>query len=260
MTIERREGAAHRVPPPDLSEGNMGVQIAHTIQLNQDAAKLIKTRAVLQAALERQLAGDAWPKQSLKILVIHISQWVPDVTGEDIVDACREVLRVNDLGQLAALVQDDMCSEFFNRSLSYCLREGQAHKKAKGFIDGSGIGYLKRYVADAKDVLEKVFDAKWHYKAPRPLAYMLERGTDLTAVANAINPGHHSYPQGHEGKALAALQTHRATFNLDTFCDRAILIAALAFGHGRDANLIHIPQDTGASGYCTDLKEWADEA
>lgn len=257
MTVEKREPkSAHRVPEPDLSPQNMSEQIQDAIQLNEDA-KLYKVRELLYREVDKNLEPLAWPKTTTDILIKYISQYVPDVTREEIIEVSKNVIGCNGIDQVARWVQDDMCSEFFNRTLRYCLKEQQKHKRDKDFIDGSGIGYLQLYTHNLKSNIEKAFDAKYFYKVIRPLEWIwLKYGMDLTKVANKINPGHFSFGQGHSCKSFTAVETLNETFHLDNLCYRAIFIAACVFGHGRDANLIHYPMDTYASGYTTTLKEF----
>ena len=265
MVVEKREGQPHNVPAPDLSDKNMSEQVQDALQLNNDAKSYEFRKSLYTHAnemMDKPIDGNpnntlAWKKTTTDILIKHISTVVPDVTREDIIIACREVLQCNGFDELAAWVRDDMCSEVFNRSLQYCLREGQAHKREKGFIDGSGIGYLKSFLRNLKVNLEKTFDVKYFYKVARPLQYVFDKfGMDLTAIANKIHPGHFSYGQGHSCKSLTTLETLDEIFNLDTHCYRYLLIAELAFGHGRDGNFIHFPMDTYASGPNTKLKEF----
>lgn len=258
MTVEQRESAtAHRVPEPDLSPDNLSAECADAIQLNQDAARLIETRKAMYADVDRQLKHLAWPQETMEVLHRHVSKYVSRLHAGEIIAAADEVLGCKGIDQLALLVQDDMCSEVFNLMLQYCLRTGQNHKTDKGFIDGSGIGYLSVFTAKLKTNIEKSFDAKWFYRATRPLSYLWNTlRVDLTAVANKINPGHWSYPQGHSTKSFTAVETLEEVFELTVHCRRTLFIAACIFGHGRDANLIHYPMDTYAAGYNTSLEEF----
>lgn len=261
MTVEERSSTTpHRVPEPDLSDANMAVQLRDATQLNHDAAQLIELRRCLQEDLERQIGEAAWPQSTLDILRRHISTLVPDVMDDEIIYAAEVVLQCKDIGQLASWVQDDQCSEVFNRMLAHCVRENQPHRTDEGFIDGSGIGYLRHYVNALKISLEKTFDAKWYYKVVRPIEWLWTKSKfDMTPVVNAINPGHWSNPQGHATKSFTALEVLRYVFTLESGCNRQLLIAACLFGHGRDANFIHYPMDTYASGYNTGLDEFKDQ-
>lgn len=260
MHIEAREGAPHRVPVPDyLSAENMAVQVEHATILNQAVAKVADTRAMMYAEVDAKLHDMAWPQDVLDILHHYISDYVPDLKQEEIIEATREVGGFAGFDQVAIWVQDDQCSEFFNKALSYCMNEGLDHQKDKGFIDGSGIGYLNEYRKDLKENIEKAFDAKYWYKVMRPLEYVLKTfNFSLIDIANKIHPGHWSYPQGHSTKSFTAVQTLRSVFHTTKHCDRYLFIFACVFGHGRDGNLIHHPMDTYGSGYVTTLEEFAE--
>lgn len=243
MTIEQREGEPHRVPPPDLSAENMSSQIQDALQLNDNAKQ------------------SGWRSSTLDILEKYIKPYVAGVDGDEIAEATNEVFDVIGFDEVVRWVQNDRCGESFQRMLTFCLKEGQKHKRSKDFIDGSGIGYERLYLNRLKPNLEKTFDAKWHYKVKRPLQYILdEYGMDLSAIANKVHPGHWSYCQGHATKSLTSVQVCREIFHADSQCSRKMLIAALAFGHGRDGSMIHYPMDTAASGYNTELIEFADVA
>ena len=255
MQVEKRDSkTAHRVPEPDLSPENMSAQIQDALQLNNDA-KVYEFREELYRHADDKVMG--WTEETLEVLRRHISEYYP-VDHQEIVDATYEVFGYTGFDQVARWVQDDQCSEVFNVMLKYCLKEGQKHKQERGFIDGSGIGYLNAFTRNLKVNIEKTFDAKYFYKVKRPLAYLWEdMGMNLEKVANAIHPGHWSYGQGHSTKSFTAVQTLEEVFHLDSHCRKNLFIAACLFGHGRDGNLIHYPMDTYASGYNTKLSEFA---
>lgn len=242
MVVEKRDPeSAHRVPAPDLSKENISLQLQQAIQLNDDAK------------------GDGWAETTLEVIESYINKYM-ECSKEDIMGATKNVFGFYSFREVAVWVQDDACSEVFNYMLKYCLNEGQPHKKAKDFIDGSGLGYLNLFRRNLKENIEKTFDAKYFYKVRRPLQYVLEDfGMDLSRVANKVHPGHWSYPQGHSTKSFTALQTVDEVFHLDKNCYKEMFIAACVFGHGRDGNLIHLPMDTYGSGYNTELKEFAEQ-
>lgn len=257
MHVEKREPkTGHRVPVPDMSNENLSLQLEEAMKLNNDA-KIYDVRMLMYAEVDRQLAPKAWTDDTLEILHKYISEYVPNLEYDEIIQASKDVLKCSGFDQVAALVRDDMCSEVFNLMLQYCLREGQKHQKDRDFIDGSGIGYLKEFMKDLKENIELTFDAKWWYKVERPLVFALKKfGINLISISNKVHPGHWSYPQGHATKSFTALQTLRGVFHLDNNCNRMMFIAACVFAHGRDGNLIHFPMDTYASGYNTSLEEF----
>lgn len=237
MNIEYRESnTAHSVPEPtfDLPE-----QLLEAIILNDDAKG------------QEHTYEDQWRERTLEILLKYIP--VADVSGGEVVAAVRNVLHINSWRHLSRFVVDDMCLDFFNLALRYCLEQGQSHQRDKGFIDGSGIGYAKKYISRVKETLEQCFDAKYYYKVEQPLVYS---PIDLSLTANAIHPGHWSYPAGHGTKFLTAVEVLADVFHLDTKCYRELLIAACAAAMGRSGSLIHYPADNLAGGYLTNLKEW----
>lgn len=260
MVVEKRDPkSAHRVPEPVSDPDVLGEQLQEAIQLNQDAG-LYRTREMMYAEVDAQLMDMAWTPETLAILRKYIGTVVPDVSDDEIITASKDVMGCAGFDVVARWVQDDMCSEFFNRALKYCINEQQPHRQERGFIDGSGIGYLDMYRSTLKRNIEKAFDAKWFYKFLRPLQYAWEtNGMNLERVANAVHPGHWSFPQGHATKSLTSVEVlSQRTHKLDGKCYRNLLIAALVFGHGRDGNLIHWPQDTYGSGYVTNLPEFAE--
>jgi len=231
MTVEKRvSNKAWGIPPP---EEKRALQMQESIILNE-AAKV-----------------GGWSVEVEAILHHYFDH------GVDISESVEAVTGFKSWRDLSIFVQDDMCSEFFNMALKYCLREGQKHKVEKGFIDGTGIGYLKSYITKLKPALERCFDAKYFYKMKRPLEYIRDEfGMDLSVVANHIHPGHWSYPAGHGTKFLVAVEVLNDVFHLDAICYRTLLTAACAGAMGRTGNLIHDPQDNLAGGHLTSLKEF----
>ena len=260
MVIEKRDSTtAHNVPAPDLSPENLAAQMQDAMQLNKDAA-IYEIRELKYAQVDMYLASKAWTKETLDILVKHIGTVVPNVQPHEIIDAAKDVLGFSGFDQVSRWVQDDQCTEGFNKMLAYCLREGQKHKHERGFIDGSGIGYVSAYSRNLKHNIEKTFDSKYFYKVARPLQHAWEQmGVDLTRIANKVHPGHWSYPQGHSTKFFTAVQTLTEVFHTDKRCRRKLMIAACLGGHGRDGNLIHYPMDTYAAGPNTKLEEFQPE-
>jgi len=229
MEVEKRSPTTdHGLGAPDISEENMSLQIQQATQLNEDA----------------KLPG--WQETTYDILKQYID--VPNVTNNEIRLSVFKVCKHRSWQEVATFVQNDMCLEFFNMALKYTLSEGQQHKSNNGFIDGSGIGYVKEYTKDLKVTLEKAFDAKYFHKCPRPLEYIRDTfKMDYTKIANYLHPGHFSFPAGHSTKFFTAIETLNNVFHLDTKCLRTLLIAAYVESHGRSGNLIHYPMDNSAS-------------
>lgn len=226
MTVEARESKdAHGIAAPDLSAENLAKQVEQTIKLNEHA----------------KLPG--WQVETLAILNEYLSD-IPGTEEVYVPTACINVLNMTSWKEVTEFVQNDMCSEFFNLALKYCLAEGQNHKKEKGFIDGSGIGYLKKYQARLKETLEQAFDAKYFFKVQRPLEYILQEfKMDLSSIANYIHPGHWSYPAGHGTKFLTAVEVLNDVFHLDRDCYKELLVAACVASMARTGSLIHYPMD-----------------
>jgi len=227
MIVEKRNSTRNwGIPAPDKSKENLNKELQLAIQLNQDVWK------------------SDWEPTTLDILSTYATE---SVDPDEIPLIVKEVLGFDSWKELVEFVQDDMCTEFFNKTLTYCLNEGQAHELEKGFIDGSGVGYIKAYLKDLKVSLEKAFDVKYFYKLQRPIEWALEQGIDLTKVANKIHPGHFSYVMGHSTKFYQAVKTQTKVFRLDKNCKRNLWIAADVAGLARCGSLIHYPMD-GAPG------------
>lgn len=233
MTVEKRESTtAHAVPAPIFDRK---MELQKTIELNHYAN------------------FEGWHGGVIEIL----RQYIPNPTSYNhITTSVMNVTGFRSWREVVVFVQDDMCLEFFNMALQYCLREGQAHKKEKGFIDGSGIGYVKTYTKRLKTTLEQCFDAKYFYQEKRPLSFALDQGLNLSNIANHIHPGHWSYPAGHGTKFLTAVEVLNDIFHLDSNCYKSLLTAASVCSMGRSGSLIHYPSDNLAGGALTTLKEF----
>lgn len=236
MTVEKRVSTtAHAIPAPDLSPENMELQIKETIILNDDAKE------------------NGWKQSTLDIL----KKYIPiEVTDKEIKDAVLAVSGYRSRKKVSKFVVDDMCLEYFNKALKYCLKMKQKHVKDEGFIDGSWIGYVNSYVDRLKVTLEQCFDAKYFYKLKRPLEHCMEKGIDLSWSANAIHPGHWSYPAGHGTKFVTVLEVLNEVFVLDEEVYKNILIDSCVEAMWRSGNLIHYPMDNLVWGHLTKLKEF----
>lgn len=244
MTVEARESTtAHGINPPNTQASYLDQDIQEVILLNEYAKTLNSDHK-------------AW-----EILANHLPFIVtPDEIDSAVIDfGDKTKNNLHFWSEICVWVRDDMCAEFFNMALKYCLAEGQKHKAEKDFIDGSGIGYLRKYTNRLKKTLEEAFDAKYFFKLPRPLEYLRDnKGFGLMSLAaNHIHPGHWSYPAGHGTKFLTAVEVLDDVFHLDQKCYRNLLIVACVYAHGRSGNLIHFLQDNLAGGQLTDLKEFA---
>lgn len=236
MTVEQRVGQSHGLPDPDLSAENMAKQIKETVALNNDAKYM------------------GWRESTLDIL----QEYIPiDVTHDEIRMSVREVFGFNNWKECAVYVQKDMCSDFFNRCLSYCLDEQEVQLIDQGFIDGSGIGYLGVYRDRLKVTLEQCFDEKYFHKVKRPLEHLLGVGVDLVDTANFLHPGHWSYPAGHGTKFLTTIEVLRSVFTMSDRCSNILFIAACVLSMGRSGNLIHHPMDNLIGGKLTTLTEFS---
>lgn len=242
MTVEadRTPTSAHGITPPNIDKDHLWKQIEETLLLNEQAKVDIDDFTDMR-----------WQSETLDIL----KKYIPfDVEDSEIINSVQDVCGHSSWKEVSKFVIDDECFEFFNMALKYCKKEGQPHTTNKGFIDGSGLGYAKKYWSNAKKAIEKCFDAKYYFETPRPLRFIHdETGMNLTTVANAIHPGHWAYPAGHGTKFLVAVQTLNEVFRLDKGCLRMITIAACVEAMGRSGNLIHYPQDNLAGGSLTTL-------
>lgn len=241
MVVESRVSTtAHTVPIPNLTSENMCNELGKTIMLNSDGKG----------------SGISWPQTTIDILISY-SKLNPKPSRKEIINSVREVLGFNSWHEVSKFVVDDMCLDFFNLCLKYLVRIGAQHKDNLDFIDGSGIGYAKTYIERLKITLEQAFDAKYFYQVKRPLVYALEENNiDLINTANAIHPGHWSYPAGHGTKFFTTVEVLNDVFNLNTIQYRNLMIAAHTAAMGRSGNLIHYPVDNDAGAYLTTLVEY----
>lgn len=235
MTVEQRQGRSHGLAVPDTSDANMMKELGKAIVLNGDAKH------------------GGWKDSTIDILVEYIGR---DVTKEEIVQGVQDVFGFYNWSEVTQYVQKDMCSDFFNRCLSYCIDSDQANVNNLGFIDGSGIGYLEVYRDRLKVTLEQAFDEKYLHKVKRPLEYALDRGMDIISTANFIHPGHFATPAGHGVKFLTVIEVLRSVFDMSQECDRKLFIVACVFSMGRSGSLIHYPMDNLAGGKLTNLIEF----
>ena len=233
MTVERRVSTtAHGIPAPS-SDVDRQLQLA--IELN-DLAK-----------------RPGYSPRLIEILQEYSPVLLP--SASELRGIIRRTMGFESWAEVSRFVVDDMCSEFFNMSLKYCLQTNQPHINNMGFIDGSGIGYLGHYRTRLKEVLEQAFDAKWYYQKKRPLVYAAEdKGIDLIPIANAIHPGHWAYPAGHGTKFLCAVECNNDVFLLSDDCYYEILVSAIVAAHGRSGSLIHYPEDNCASKILMNLR------
>lgn len=235
MTVEQRVGQSHGLPAPDLSAENIAKQKAQVLTLNDDAKQSF------------------WPQSTIDIL----KEYIPiDIEDDEISNAIKEVFGFKSWKETSRFVVDDMCSEFFNIALKYCLKNKQTEVNDMGFIDGSGIGYLTAYKDRLHVTINQCFDEKYFHKTRRPRKWFLDEGVDLAGVANAMHPGHWSYPAGHGTKFLTVIEVLRTVFTMSEECDRNLFIAACVGGMARSGSLIHWPMDNLVGGKLTTLVEF----
>lgn len=238
MTVEKREGKSHGLPKPDTSDKNLFHELGQAIKLNGDAKEPFWKESTLQC----------------------IKAYSPvDISYDEIKDYTQKIFGFRHWSEVTEYVQNDMCSEFFNVCLKYCLSQKETHVKNLDFIDGSGIGYLGAYRDRLKETLEKAFDEKYYHKVARPLVFAMSKGMDIVDNANYIHPGHYSYPAGHGTKFFTVVEVLRSVFDLSEDCDRALYVVAVVFSMGRTGSLIHYPMDNLVGGYLTTLKEFKGE-
>lgn len=229
MTVEARNSTtAHGIPAPSNDSIHRAKELALTIELNHCATQPF-----------------GMPDRVVEILQAYSP--VP-FTKAEAMSAIREVFRMSSWRDVCVFVRDEMCAEFFNMCLEYCLDNKEKKRELDlGFIDGDATGYLKRYVEDCKESLEKCFDAKYFFKRTRPLVLAESMGMNLRTVAGAVHPGHWSYPAGHGTKAACAVNCLKNSFNLSPKGLKTLTIAAVLMAQGRSGNLIHFPEDNYAS-------------
>lgn len=241
MTVETRVSTTgHTVPVPDTTEAFLCSQLEKACVLNHEAKN-----------------GIVWPEYTLDLLC-ETCKLDPKPTKTELIRAVSQVNKMKSWNTVSTFVKDDMCSDFFNLALAYLIRVGATHVTDEDFIDGSGIGYATVYLTRLKVTLEQAFDAKYFYQVKRPLVFSNDRNdVDLSKVANAIHPGHWSYPAGHGTKFFTAVEVLNDVFDLTTTQYRNLFIAAHVTANGRSGNLIHYPVDNDAGGYLTTLPEFA---
>lgn len=243
MTVELRvrdaPEDAHGVPAPDTSDENMCNQLRLATILNHEAK-----------------SGPAWGLATTDILSETCKLTIKPTRDEIMIYTSR-IAKFNSWRDLCKWIIDDMCSEYFTILLKYLVNENVPHKQNLGFINGHGVGYTNTYIDRLNVTLQQAFDAKYNYKVKRPLVYSLEHNNvDLSRIANAIHPGHWSYPAGHGTKFFTALEVINDVFNLTPELYRALFIVTHVCAQGRSGNLIHYPMDNDAGGYLTTLPEF----
>lgn len=251
MFVEKRDPKKPwNAPKPDLSDENMAEQLQDAIIMNENA-KTIEIKHFLHNEVRKKTKDIWWQQPTLDIIRESIMRyhWI-EVTDEEIKGAVYDVFDMDWFDEVAYRVRDDMCSEFFNVALKYCLKQWYEHRDNWAwFIDWSWIGYLDVYLQDLKQALELTFDDKWYYKVMRPLEYALNKfWMDLTTIANWIHPWHYTYWQWHRTKSDQAVWTlQNKIFKIDLKWIKKLYISSTVFWHWRDWNLIHFKMDWYAS-------------
>lgn len=241
MTVEAgdRTPQPWTVPAPDTSTANLCDELEKAVLLNHEAA-----------------TGPAWSQATLEILIDYC-KLDPKPSNRELIRAVSQVTKFTSWKAVSRFVVDDMCADFFNLCLRYLIEVGATQVVDPDFIDGTGIGYAKTYLDRLKVTLERAFDAKYHYTVKRPLVFAKEdNDIDLSRTANAIHPGHWSYPAGHGTKFFTAVEVLNSVFTLTSQQYRNLFIAAHVCAMGRSGNLIHYPMDNDKGAYLTDLPEY----
>lgn len=241
MTVESRVSiTGHTVPVPDTTDVNLCNQLELTIVLNSEA----------------KFKTPRWSPNTLKILRDTCKLLSPP-TDAEIASSVRDVLHFDNWCDLSHWITLDACTEYWNMLIVYVTKNSIPEVIPSGFIDGRAVGYGKQYLDRLKITLEQCFDAKYFYNVPRPLEFArYSRDTDLSNIANAIHPGHPSYPAGHGTKFFTALEVINSVYILTPAHYRKLYIATHTAAMGRSGNLIHYPMDNDAGGYLTTLPEF----
>lgn len=249
MTVEKRDSkTAHGLYPPIQPDTPEYLkQISDMLELCQGA----KVNAGPNEG--------HWPERVIEILQEHAPFQMHDVE--------LSLSRFGFYGwsDCVRFVMDDNCDDFASLLLRYTQREKIPHKDNKGFIDGDGIGFKRRYIdrlgrkGDSPGSLEKAFDAKYFFKQARPLVALQEiLGPDAAnCMVNYIHPGHWAFPAGHGAKFYEAADLARDTWDLSEVQDDIILTASYVLAMARSGGGVHFPEDNIASGYLAGLPEFA---
>lgn len=241
MVVEARDSdTAHGIPEPDLSEDNLKKQLCETILLNTDYGRY-----------------PGWLQTTLDVLTKEASKYLGPVTGKEVKTAMLEVMGYRSWKEVGDFVRDDECEDFFNFLKKWAKKIKAPLKEDLDFIDGNGIGHNKLFNERVKVTLEQAFDAKYYFKARRPLDFAIDIGLDITSSANQIHPGHYSYPAGHGTKFFTSVEVLLSVYELTAEQRKMAVLAAIVAAMARCALGIHFPQDNCAGGFLTTLDEFA---
>jgi len=96
-----------------------------------------------QGAKVSTTGGHPWPTRVIEILKEH--------APFDLHDVSFALLKFGFMSwrDCVSFVMDDNCDDFASLVLKYSQAEGVQHSRNRGFIDGDGIGYKRRYRATA---------------------------------------------------------------------------------------------------------------
>lgn len=237
MTVEKRASTtAHNLKPPTV-EGTKEYkkQLQDTIELCENKDTFF------------------WANEVLVVL----NKYSPVDIGEIRVRDLMEEFGFESWKSVCDFVRNDECVEFMVRVAKYCKNKGFAVRKDRGFINGEGFGLYRRYEDRASAVMEKGFDAKWFFKAKRPLEILKENtGVDFSCASNYVHPPHHRYPAGHCIKFYEAIDTALDTWAIPNEERVNLIFAAYVVSMGRSGLLVHLPEDNIAGGALTGLKEF----
>ena len=238
MTVEKRESTtAHKLHAP-FTNGMppKAEQLQDMLVLCQDA----------------KADNASYTKSTLDIL----GKYAP--FGLTLVEErVRSVTQFHDWAECVDFVRDDECIDFAVMVAKYAKRVGTKPRADRGFIDGGGLGYYKRWGDRTKRTLEKAFDAKYFFKTERPLIELTNQlGEKADCIVNYIHPGHWAFPAGHGAKFYETVDLARDTWDLTTEQDAAILTTAYVLSMARSGGGVHYPCDNVASGYLAGLPEF----
>jgi len=239
MTVEKRESStAHKLKAP-LEEGSeeYNKELQDTIVLCREANR-----------------PESWTQDTIDILLKYSPVGSPSIDTKTLLSE----FGFNSWKEICDFVRDDECIEFMVKVAKWAKFKGFNLKKDRGFIDGTGIGIYDRYLNRLKSSLEQTFDAKYFYKAERPLEYLHKiTGVDFSYMADYVHPGHNRYPAGHGVKFYEAVDNAVDTYKIESGDRINLIYAAYVVAMGRSGILVHLPEDNIASGFLADLPEFS---
>lgn len=148
-------------------------------------------------------------------------------------------------------VKDDKCVEL-GVIIHKLVTEvyGAKPKKDADFIDGEGgVGFYTRLMSRMKRALEKAFDEKYHWKAPRPLHYLMDVIGPKAAMRNVHygHPGHWRYPAGHGVKFATVYDYVTDSYELTPEQENGVFSVCYVVSMARSGGGVHLPEDNCAA-------------